>query len=148
LSLNLHSFTRNLQSQVEETIEFAYSGDTTAAFFRAPTSARALHAQLLLTEATFLCNEVTAEHAPKRGHMHIDQIGDAARAGELEGLGALLLTHFSRRYSVGQINEALDTRLPPSIRARTTALILAGFHKDGSKATEEPDAVLARSDSF
>jgi len=140
--------------ETEEIVELAYTGDTTADFFASAASARALRAQLLITEATFLCDGVPPEEAPKRGHMHLEQVVSAAAAGQLDGVGKLLLTHFSRRYSVAQIEAALAARLPAGLRERTSALLLAGFHRSGEASEEggeregKADAALARSDSF
>ena len=39
---------------------------------------------------------------------------------------AILLIHFSARYSAARISELLDARLPASLRAKCTPL-LAGF---------------------
>jgi hypothetical protein len=150
--------------ETEEHVELAYTGDTTAAWLEAAAAGgaggaeaeatasarRALRAKVLVTEATFLCDGVSPEQAAERGHTHIDQI--AARAAMFEGVGQLVLTHFSRRYTERQIHEALRTRLPPELLGKTHALILRGHHREerdrGADSLLEVQLSRGRADSL
>ncbi len=121
---------------VEEQAELAYTGDTSIDWlegdgdFGRAAVATALRAKVLITEATFICDDVSCEQAAERGHTHLDQI--ASCADRFDGVGHLVLTHFSRRYTRRQIEEALDRKLPPELRAKTHALIHSGHHRDGA----------------
>ncbi len=77
-------------------------------------------AKLLILECTFLGEKQSIEWAAKSGHIHLDQIAERAHLFENE---ALLLTHFSRRYSPEQIRETVKKKLPDSLWQRTTLLI-------------------------
>jgi len=94
----------------------AFTGDTRAVLF--DEDLLALQAKLLVVECTFLDDVSTAE-ARQKGHTHLSELG--ARAARFEGVGALLLTHFSNRYKDADVEEAL-TRLPDSLRNKTSYL--------------------------
>ncbi|KAG1658432.1 hypothetical protein FOA52_009853 [Chlamydomonas sp. UWO 241] len=74
-----------------------------------------LRAKLLIIELTFLDDSVIVEQAREKGHMHIADFVANAHRFQNE---AILLVHFSARYSRKQILEALNTWLPPALRAR------------------------------
>ncbi|XP_042019433.1 tRNase Z TRZ2, chloroplastic-like isoform X2 [Salvia splendens] len=75
--------------------EVAFTGDTTSDFYLDPRSADALRAKILITEATFLDESVSAEHAREHGHTHIDEIMENAQWIRNK---TVVLTHFSSRY--------------------------------------------------
>ncbi|QDU83584.1 ribonuclease Z [Planctomycetes bacterium Pla163] len=104
--------------RTDETPEVAFCGDTRIQGLDGHPAVR--RARLLILECTFLDERANAEEAGKRGHVHLDQIVERADWFENE---AILLTHFSARYSRDQIERLLDERLPASLRARTTALL-------------------------
>jgi ribonuclease Z len=104
-------------SEPNEVVEVAFCGDTTIQVLDQP-DVRA--ARLLILECTFVGDRVTPERAIRTGHVHLDQIVE--RADELTN-DAILLTHFSSRYSADYINRQLDERLPAGLRERVTALI-------------------------
>ncbi|KAF3335454.1 ribonuclease Z [Carex littledalei] len=81
--------------------EVAFTGDTTSDFILDPRNSDALRAKVLITEATFLDEEIDVEHAKKHGHMHISEIMEHAKWFRNE---AILLTHFSSRYTVEQVS--------------------------------------------
>ncbi|KAL6010265.1 mitochondrial 3'-tRNA processing endonuclease Trz2 [Asimina triloba] len=51
--------------------EVAFTGDTTSDFILEPRNADALRAKILITEATFLDDELGIEHARQHGHTHL-----------------------------------------------------------------------------
>ncbi|XP_062107282.1 tRNase Z TRZ2, chloroplastic isoform X3 [Humulus lupulus] len=51
--------------------EVAFTGDTTSEYMRDPRNADALRAKILITEATFLDENYSIEHARQHGHTHI-----------------------------------------------------------------------------
>jgi len=74
-----------------------------------------LRAKLLIMELTFLDDSVSVEQARGKGHMHIADFVANAHRFQNE---AILLVHFSARYNRKQIVEALNTWLPPALRAK------------------------------
>uniref|UniRef100_A0A2P2J9F9 Uncharacterized protein MANES_13G064700 n=1 Tax=Rhizophora mucronata TaxID=61149 RepID=A0A2P2J9F9_RHIMU len=77
--------------------EVAFTGDTRSDYMLDPWSADALRAKILITEATFLDENFSIEHARQHGHTHLFEIIENA---EWIRSKAVLLTHFSSRYSV------------------------------------------------
>lgn len=88
-------------TDVKETVLFAYTGDTTLdGVLQHP---KFLDSEVLVTECTFIDDEVDEETAIERGHVHLRQLfrhQDRFR-------GVLVLTHFSPRYSQKQIEDAV-----------------------------------------
>ncbi|KZV18765.1 ribonuclease Z, chloroplastic [Dorcoceras hygrometricum] len=84
--------------------EVAFTGDTTSDFFLDPRSADALRAKILITEATFLDENVSVEHAREHGHTHLYEIMEHAQWIRNK---ALVLTHFSSRYHIEDIRQAV-----------------------------------------
>ncbi|KAJ4811157.1 Ribonuclease Z [Rhynchospora pubera] len=85
--------------------EVAITGDTTSDFILDPKNSDALRAKVLITEATFLDEENDVEHAKEHGHMHIFEIMEHAQWFRNK---AILLTHFSSRYTVEDIRLAVS----------------------------------------
>ncbi|GFR41920.1 hypothetical protein Agub_g2712 [Astrephomene gubernaculifera] len=81
--------------------------------------ADALRARVLIMELTFL-DDVCVDEARGKGHMHIADFVAAAHRFQNE---AILLTHFSPRYNRSHILEALNTLLPPALRAKCVPLL-------------------------
>jgi len=98
-------------------IEAAFCGDTTVDVLR---NVEVRTAKLLILECTFPEVDVSVEKARRSGHVHLDEL--LPRFAELEN-EAILLTHFSSRYSAARILEILDRRLPPEVRARVVPLL-------------------------
>lgn len=105
-------------SERTEHCEVAFTGDTRPEVIEQVEAVR--RARLLVMECTFLDERVTVEQARATGHTHLD---DLLRVLPLLENEALLLTHFSARYSAGEVDALLDRKLPPDVRARTTALV-------------------------
>jgi len=109
-------------TEVTERLEVplvAFTGDTQAKVFDREQAAEALRAKVLITECTFLGADQTPAFARKRGHIHLDEL--AERANLFEGNEAVMLAHFSQRYSNREI-EAAIAELPEALRSRTTFL--------------------------
>lgn len=92
----------------------AFTGDTRATLYDRVR----FETNVLIAECTFL-EDVTVGEAQKKGHTHISEL--AAKADRFEGVGALVLCHFSKRYSNRDIEAAIAS-LPASLRAKTTYL--------------------------
>lgn len=108
-------------TELVETPEVAFSGDTRIEIVEREEVVR--RARLLVLETTFLDDRVDVEECRAKGHVHLDEV--IARA-ELFQNEALLLTHFSRRYTPREIQEILAARLPACLQGRVTPL-LAGL---------------------
>ncbi|XP_042477851.1 tRNase Z TRZ2, chloroplastic [Macadamia integrifolia] len=98
--------------------EVAFTGDTTSDFMLDPRNADAMRAKVLITEATFLDKELSIEHTRQRGHTHIFEIIEHAQWIRNK---AILLTHFSSRYKIEDIRQALS-KLQPKLSAKVVAL--------------------------
>lgn len=103
--------------------ELAFTGDTTVDFITDPANEEVFHARLLIMECTFLDDEMSPEDAKERGHMHVDDIIQHADKFQNE---AILLIHFSSRYSRDRIQDLLAAKLPPGLREKCTPM-LQGF---------------------
>ncbi|CAO2037965.1 unnamed protein product [Urochloa humidicola] len=100
------------------TPEIAFTGDTTSDFITDPDNADVLRAKILVVESTFLDDSISVEHAREYGHTHLFEI--ASQSDKL-GNKAILLIHFSARYTTEEIDAAVN-RLPPSFQSRIYAL--------------------------
>ncbi|GMH11005.1 hypothetical protein Nepgr_012846 [Nepenthes gracilis] len=98
--------------------EVAFTGDTMSDFMLEPRNADALRAKLLITEATFLDEEFSIEHARQHGHTHLFEIIEHAQWIRNK---AVILTHFSSRYHIEDIRRALS-KLQPKVLAKVVAL--------------------------
>lgn len=101
-----------------EVLMVAFTGDTVAKVF--DSDIEALKAQVLITECTFMGEDVSLDEAHKKGHVHMDEL--AERAERFSGNGALLLAHFSHRHGALDIEAAL-AKLPESLRNKTHYLM-------------------------
>ncbi len=101
-----------------EHIELAYATDTLVqAIDHAPELASA---QVLIMEATFLDGRKTLEDARAGCHVHLDEL--IARAPSIL-TPRLVLMHVSQLYRASEVEDILDARLPPELRARTQVLL-------------------------
>lgn len=107
--------------EVRETIaraEICFPGDTRIEVFDREPSVR--EARVLLLECTFLGTDPGPERAREGGHVHLDHIAERAELFQNE---VVVLTHFSRRYDEATIRDAVEKRLPASLRERLLLLI-------------------------
>lgn len=105
-------------TEITDTIlypEVAFTGDTKSDFILDPRNADALRAKVLITEATFLDDHVDVEHAREHGHMHLSEIMEHFQWFRNE---TIVLTHFSNRYSLEDIRQAVS-RLQPKLNSKT-----------------------------
>ncbi|WJX16838.1 tRNA 3' processing endoribonuclease [Trifolium repens] len=98
--------------------EVAFTGDTMSDFIIDENNADVLRAKVLVLECTFINNSITVEHAKDYGHTHLSEI--VSYADRLQNK-AILLIHFSARYTVEEIEQAVSA-LPPPLAGRTFAL--------------------------
>ncbi|XP_050381814.1 tRNase Z TRZ2, chloroplastic [Argentina anserina] len=108
-------------TEITDTIlspEVAFAGDTTSEYMLDPRNADALRAKILITEATFLDEEFSIEDARERGHTHINEIIENAQWLRNK---AILLTHFSSRYHLEDIRQAVS-RLQSKVSAKVVPL--------------------------
>ena len=104
-------------ADVTETALLAYPGDCDAGIFaKAP---EILRARVLLIECTFL-RPGEEERAARYRHIHLADLVARERDFENE---AIVLTHFSARYSREEIAQRLDAGLPDSLRDRVHAFV-------------------------
>ena len=104
-------------SDILETALLSYPGDCDAGIFdRAP---QVFDSRILLIECTFL-RPGEEDRARAYGHLHVGDI--AARASQFRN-EAIVLTHFSAKYSKEEIRSRLQESLPPSLRERVTAFL-------------------------
>ncbi|MFT5051595.1 MAG: ribonuclease Z [Chlamydiales bacterium] len=101
-----------------EVPELAFIGDSQIEVVERESVVR--QARRLILETTFVDERVSVEECRSRGHIHLDEVAERADLFENE---AILLTHFSARYRPDEILEAIDRRLPESLRKRVQALL-------------------------
>ncbi|XWS75824.1 hypothetical protein CRYUN_Cryun01aG0125300 [Craigia yunnanensis] len=94
--------------------EVAFTGDTTSEYMLDPRNADALRAKILITEATFLDEGYSIDHARQHGHTHLLEIIEHAQWFRNK---SVLLTHFSSRYSVEDIRQAVS-KLQSNVKQR------------------------------
>ncbi|XP_052725098.1 tRNase Z TRZ1 isoform X2 [Vigna angularis] len=110
-----------IPSQITYTLtepEIAFTGDTMSDFIIDENNTDVLRAKILVLECTFVNDSMTVEHARDYGHTHLSEI--ISHAERLQNR-AILLIHFSARYTVEEIQQAVSA-LPPSLAGRTYAL--------------------------
>ncbi|KAK9284411.1 hypothetical protein L1049_023583 [Liquidambar formosana] len=98
--------------------EVAFTGDTRSDFMLDPRNADALRAKILITEATFLDEGLSIEHARQHGHTHLSEIIQHAQWIRNK---AILLTHFSSRYNIEEIRQAVS-KLQSKVSAKVVPL--------------------------
>ncbi|KAK8652348.1 hypothetical protein V6N13_061368 [Hibiscus sabdariffa] len=98
--------------------EVAFTGDTMSDFIVDEANLDVLRAKILVVESTFVDNSVSVEHARDYGHVHLSEIINYADKFENR---AILLIHFSARYALENIQEAVAA-LPSPLAGRVFAL--------------------------
>ncbi|MCB9675641.1 MAG: hypothetical protein H6806_00040 [Planctomycetes bacterium] len=101
----------------DPSVELVFCGDTTIHVVEREAIVR--KARRLILEATFLDDRVSRDWARRSGHVHLEDIVERADLFENE---AILLTHFSQRYSPREIREIVAKRLPASLKGRVQVL--------------------------
>ncbi len=101
-----------------EAPEVAFTGDALIEVVEREEVVR--KARVLILETTFLDDRVSVADCRAKGHIHLDEVIERTELFENE---ALLLTHFSERYSCPEIREILERKLPESLRERVTPLL-------------------------
>lgn len=98
--------------------EIAFTGDTMSDFIVDDNNADVLRAKILIMESTYVEKSMTVENARDYGHTHLSEIISYADKFENK---AILLIHFSARYQLDVIQEALSA-LPRPLADRVFAL--------------------------
>ncbi|GAB4834092.1 tRNA 3' processing endoribonuclease [Ancistrocladus abbreviatus] len=98
--------------------EIAFTGDTMADFVVDPANADVLKARILVMECTFVDNAMTVDHAREYGHTHLSEIIKHSERFENK---AILLIHFSARYQVDEIKDAVS-KMPAQFTGRVFTL--------------------------
>lgn len=101
-----------------ETAEVAFCGDTLIDVVEREEVVR--KARLLILEVTFIDERVSVAQARSTGHVHLQEVAKHAELFENE---AILLTHFSPRYTSAEILVALKRGLPAELHERCTPLL-------------------------
>ncbi len=108
---------RERGTEVSESVRtplLAYPGDCDAGIFE--VAPEIFRARILLLECTFL-RPGEEERAARYRHLHLSQI--ASRASDFAN-EAIVLTHFSAKYSKEEIEERVRTGLPGNLKDRVT----------------------------
>ncbi|KAM7479987.1 hypothetical protein LguiA_028200 [Lonicera macranthoides] len=100
------------------TPEVAFTGDTMSDFIIDNANGDVLRAKVLIMESTYVENTMTVENAREYGHIHLSEI--IGHADKFENK-AILLIHFSARYQLDVIENAVSA-LPPPLAGRVFAL--------------------------
>ena len=102
---------------ISEHPKVVFSGDTKIEFLEHNPMAQ--EADLLIMEVSFVDDRVSVQSARTNGHIHIDEVVERA---DLFKNKAILFTHLSARYRFQEALDALDAKLPQSLRERVTLL--------------------------
>jgi len=112
----LRALGRELSDTVETPL-LSYTGDCDAGIFeRAP---EIFHSRVLVIECTFL-RPGEEDRARGYGHLHLSDV--LARAADFQNQ-AIVLTHFSAKYSSEEVLTRLSEALPASLKERVTAFV-------------------------
>ncbi|KAI3454633.1 hypothetical protein Pfo_011296 [Paulownia fortunei] len=98
--------------------EIAFTGDTMSDFIIDSDNVDVLRAKILIMESTFVENSSTVKDAREYGHTHLSEIISYADRFQNK---AILLIHFSARYQLDVIENAVSA-LPPPLAGRVFAL--------------------------
>ncbi|XP_016443558.2 nuclear ribonuclease Z-like [Nicotiana tabacum] len=100
--------------------EIAFTGDTMSDFIKDSENVDAdvLRAKILIMESTYVEDKTTADDAREYGHTHLSEIINFADRFLNK---AILLIHFSARYQLDVIQEAISA-IPPPLAGRVFGL--------------------------
>ncbi|XP_009616154.1 nuclear ribonuclease Z-like isoform X2 [Nicotiana tomentosiformis] len=98
--------------------EIAFTGDTMSDFIKDSENVDVLRAKILIMESTYVEDKTTADNAREYGHTHLSEIINFADRFQNK---AILLIHFSARYQLDVIQEAMSA-IPPPLAGRVFAL--------------------------
>lgn len=107
-------------AEVSEAVEVplvAFTGDSRIEVLEREPVLQAV--RLLIMELSFVDDRVPVDRARAMGHIHLDEV--VARASLFQN-EAVLFTHRSARYGVGEANRAIAAALPPGLRERAWLL--------------------------
>ncbi len=104
--------------------DLAFTGDTRIEVVEREEAVRT--ARVLIMEVTFVDDRVSVQDCRAKGHIHLDEVVERAELFQNE---AILLTHFSARYTAQEIRAALEEKLPPTLEGRVVPLLTG--HRGG-----------------
>lgn len=99
-----------------DVLKVVYTGDTRPTVW--DTVGGLGGAEVVITEATYVADDMTPEQAVERGHTHLSKLVERA---ERFTTGDLVLTHFSARYKQADVEQAIGS-LPEGFRQRVLSL--------------------------
>ncbi|XP_009616155.1 nuclear ribonuclease Z-like isoform X3 [Nicotiana tomentosiformis] len=102
----------------DEIKKLKLSGDTMSDFIKDSENVDVLRAKILIMESTYVEDKTTADNAREYGHTHLSEIINFADRFQNK---AILLIHFSARYQLDVIQEAMSA-IPPPLAGRVFAL--------------------------
>ncbi|RUS79235.1 hypothetical protein EGW08_013020, partial [Elysia chlorotica] len=108
------------------TPEIAYTGDTVFDVFTNPSNPDLLRVKLLITEATFLDDDIGKnmfKKAREYGHIHLHEFVENANI--FEEVGHIILVHFSNKYSPKYISDCIRNKLPQPLQGKVTPATVA-----------------------
>jgi ribonuclease Z len=92
---------------LREEVWLSYCGDTGPEVWR--LAPRLPESRLLMIECTFL-GDAVRQHGSAYKHLHFDDLVE--HAADLERHEAIVLHHLSRRHTIAELRQALESRLP------------------------------------
>ena len=101
---------------------FVVPGDTSFELFLNPPTEDLLKVKLLITEATYVDNNVdksgkpSTEKARERGHCHLQEFVQHEHL--FENVENILFIHFSDKYSSGYVQRMVQDNVPDSLRSK------------------------------
>lgn len=108
------------------TPEVAYTGDTVFDVFTNPHNPDLLRVKILITEATFIDDDLGKNMFKKArdfGHIHLSEM--AENADIFQDVGHIILVHFSNKYSAKYIVDCIRNKLPTQLQGKVTPAIVA-----------------------
>jgi len=96
---------------LREEVWLSYCGDTGPEVWR--LAPRLPESRLLMIECTFL-GDAVRQHGSAYKHLHFDDLVE--HASQLERHEAIVLHHLSRRHSIAELRQAVDSQLPQLAR--------------------------------
>lgn len=103
-------------TNMTEVLRVVYTGDTRPTVWDRVEGIGS--AEVVITEATYVADDMTPEVAAERGHTHLSKLVERAERFTTE---ALVLTHFSARYERSAV-EAAVALVPEDFRRRISLL--------------------------
>mmetsp|Transcript_12453 Transcript_12453/g.18661 ORF Transcript_12453/g.18661 Transcript_12453/m.18661 type:complete len:297 (+) Transcript_12453:269-1159(+) len=115
-------------------LELVYTGDTSIEMFQLPQNAFILSSPILITEMTYIDGD--RSKANFYGHIHIEDIIENAHL--FENVKEIIFVHFSQRYSLSQIIQRLQEKLPIDLQCKVQCSLFSFGAKEYLTALADP----------